>query len=166
MPVISEKSPLGKERILQLLPLIAGLTEKWSEYAVDEREGAIEHYFASADMFVRAVVLEQTATITAVRRASQRIAATRKFGWKPDQRNAPLTALVPVTPSEMQVLEDQCKARREMSGRAVFWLWLKMDMLHRAGKSETLFTSSDRFREILGPIWTAAMLKLDMKFEV
>jgi HAMP domain-containing protein len=165
MSLLAE-SPLSKERILGMLPVLAGLLEKWSEYTVEERDAALEHYVASANYVVRVTVQDNSADFVIARRGERPIITLRRFGWGLEQSDNRLTALIPVTAEEMLALETRCGATRRMPVKAAFSLWLKLDTLSRTGKREDLFGSSERFGDILGPVWSAAMLKLDVMFEV
>jgi hypothetical protein len=160
------ESPVSKERILGMLPLMTGLLEKWSGYEVEEREDALEHYVASTNYAVRVTIQDKSADFVIVQRGERPVITLRRFGWGLEQSERRLTALIPVTADEMLALEARCGATRRMSVKEAFSLWLKLDTLSRTGKREDLFGSSERFGDILGPVWSAAMLKLDVMFEV
>jgi hypothetical protein len=160
------ESPINKERILGMLPLMTGLLEKWSGYEVEEREDALEHYVASANYAVRVTVRDKSADFVIVHRGERPVIKLRRFGWGLEQSESRLIALIPVTADEMLALEARCGATQRMSIKKAFGLWLKLDSLSRTGKQEDLFGSSGRFKDIFGPVWSAAMLKIDVMFEV
>lgn len=160
------ESPIDSERLLGMLPLISGLTEKWSGFEVEEHEDAVVHYFVSSNLYCRGEVGEDFVHITVVSRSEPKVVASRQYSWKVDGKRAVLTAVVDVTTQEMQVLETRCKAKSGMTVKETFGLWLKLDMFWRIGKRDELLGSASRFLEVLGPVRTAAMLHLELVFRV